>query len=216
MTDYCDPADLYDYGLPRGARPNPGRLTTGANTSTNAIGLNEHGLVLNDAITFRAEGSGAGAGSLPSPLVEGTEYYAIPLTASTFQVAAAADGAALDLTTAGSKVLMIIAPMPIEKAIAWASRIIDESLQGHLVPLDEEGIPEIVRMTCAELAAGKLLTGTSSVSITAMVDAAQKRLDKWDKGRPIRQATPPARAALAAVASAASSDPDGWKTYGGL
>lgn len=210
--NYCDPADLYSYGLPRGALPNEGRLAASASAAADTIELDGHGFALNGPVSFRAEAGG----SLPEPLDEGTTYYAIPVTPDAFSVAAAEGGAAIDLTTDGERVV-VIAPLPIDAAIAWASRIIDDSLPAHLVPL-EEPLPEIVRMTCAELAAGKLLTytGREAESLTAMVDQAQKRLMRWGKGVPIRGTNAPKPANLAASATVPYKDPRGWNRYGGL
>src|SRR6478609_2025292 len=98
MADpYSTVSDLYAYGVPRGAVPNPARLAASVLASSDAFTLDEHGFATDDPVSFRAEAGGA----LPAPLVAGTTYYAIALTASTFKVAAAVAGAALDLTTDG-------------------------------------------------------------------------------------------------------------------
>lgn len=183
-------------------------VSAGANTFT----LDVHGFDLDDPVRFRAEAGG----SLPAPLAEGTEYYAIPITESTFAVAVAPAGAAIDLTTAGARIV-VIAPLPILAAIAWASRLIDDMLPAHMVPLVEP-LHELVRMTCAELAAGKLLglRGAASKSLAEMVDAARKRLERWAKGVPLRGDDAPATANHATVATAAYADPRGWEKFGGL
>lgn len=209
---YCAAADLYSFGLPRGAVSNPGRLAASVAAGSDALELDVHGFALNDPVMFRADAGG----SLPEPLAEGVTYYAIPVTESAFSVAAAADGPAIDLTTAGENVV-VIAPLPVDSAIAWASRVIDDMLPAHVVPL-EEPIHELVKMTCAELAAGKLLAraGSASRSLTEMVDAARKRLERWAKGIPLRGADTPPPAGLAAGATAPYSDRRGWQRYGGL
>jgi phage gp36-like protein len=209
---YCAPSDLYDFGLPRGALRNPGRHVRVAVASTDTIPLDVHGFDLNDAITFRVEGvSGA---LLPAPLVAGTEYFAIPLSESAFSVALEADGDAIDLTTNGSN-FRVNKPIAFDAAILWASRIIDDMLVGHVVPL-EAPYPEIVTMTCAELAAGKLLAGKSSKSLTEMFDAARKRLERWSTGATIRGENAPDPANLAASATVPYADPRGWNRFGGL
>jgi hypothetical protein len=210
--NYCTSADLYSFGLPRGALQNPGRLASSVDTSTNTIALDVHGFETDDPIQFRAESGG----SLPTPLVAGTEYYAIAVTDSSFQVAAAPAGAAIDLTTAGARIV-VIAPLPLLASIAWASRLIDDMLPAHLVPLDEP-LHELIRMTCAELAAGKLLTrtGSASKSLGEMVDAARKRLERWAKGVPLRGENVPPPANLAASATVPFKDPRGWNTWGGI
>lgn len=211
---YCSRGDLHAFGLPRGALPNPGRLIASVNTSADSLSLDVHGFEDDDPVTFRAEAGG----SLPAPLVEGTTYYVVALTDSTFSVATSAGGSVIDLTSAGSASrILVIAALPVEAAIDWASRIIDDLLPAHVVPLAEP-YPEVVRMTCAELAAGKLLTftGGTSASLTAMVDAATKRLERWAKGVPIRGDNAPKAAGLASSTALPHSDPQGWRRYGGI
>jgi hypothetical protein len=209
---YADPSDLYAYGLQRGGVQNAGRLAASVNITSNTITLDVHGFALNDLVRFRADAGG----SLPSPLVAGTDYYAIPAGESVFSVAATAGGAAIDLVTSGSRIL-VIAPLPIDSALKWASRLIDDMLAGHPVPL-EAPIPEIVRMTCAELAAGKLqsLRGAASQSLAAMSDAAQKRLLRWASGVPVRGEGAQEPAQLSASAGVPYSDARGWNRFGGL
>jgi hypothetical protein len=209
---YCAASDLYSFGLPRGALANPARPVASVSAGGNTITLDLHGFALNDQVSFRAEASG----TLPAPLVASTTYYAIPVSDSVFSVAAAADGAAIDLTTAGTRVV-VISPLPVAEAIAWASRVIDDMLPAHLVPL-EDPIAEIVTMTCAELAASKLLArqGSASVSLTSIADAARKRLERWAAGAPIRGENAPEPASLAASASASVPDTRGWNRFGGI
>ena len=209
---YCAPADLYSFGLPHGAVPNPGRLVASVNPSTNEFLLDVHGFDANDQVQFRAEGSG----SLPSPLVAGTTYYAQPLTENTFSVSATSGGATLDITTAGARVV-VIAQLPVLAAIAWASRIIDDMLPAHVVPMTAP-FHEIIIMTCAELAAGKLLSrsGSSTKSLGDMVDQARKRLERWSKGVPLRGDNVPTPTNLAASATVPYLDSRGWNKWGGL
>jgi hypothetical protein len=151
-----------------------------------------------------------------------TTYYAIALDDNQFQVSATVGGPAIDLTTAGARVL-VIARLPVAAAIEWASRVIDEMLPAHVVPLSEP-VPDIVRMTCAEIAAGKLAGrgGTTSKSLTEIVDAARKRLESWARGVPVRGPNAPsthtnqAAVATAATLSSACLDPMGWNRFGGL
>lgn len=206
MSAYCDTADLYSYGLQRGALPNPGRIVDGVSVSANTVTLNEHGFELNDPVVFRAENNG----SLPAPLVEGTTYYAVPVNSSVFSVAETADGSSVDLTTTGSRIV-VAAPLPFGSSIAWASALVEDMLPAHIVPLSEP-YPPLVRMTVAELAAGKLMTrqGAASVSLSEMVEAAQKRLERWAKGIPLRGENVPLRANLSVKAAAAYRDTRGW------
>lgn len=212
MSDYCDPADLYSYGLPRGALPNSGRPLRSASASADTFALDAHGFDVDDALRLRAEAGG----SLPLPLEAGVEYFAIPVHDGAFKVSATAGGAAIDLQTNGSNFL-VIAALPIAKAIAWASRVIDDMLPSHLVPLALP-VAEIVRMTAAELAANKLLlrAGAASKSLTEIADQARKRLERWSKGVPIRGENAPEPAGLATSATATLSDARGWNRFGGL
>lgn len=209
---YCSAADLYAFGLPRGALPNPGRLVASVSTAASTLAIDGHGFAADDPVSFRAEAGG----SLPAPLVAGTAYFAKPTTDDAFQVAATAGGAAITLTTVGARIVAI-APLPIASAIAWASRLVDDMLPAHLVPLVAP-IHELVRMTAAELAVGKLLgrTGSASKSLAEMVDAARKRLERWAKGVPLRGENVPLATNLAASASVPYRDPRGWGRFGGL
>jgi hypothetical protein len=215
---YAARADLHAFGLPRGAIPNPGRLLAAASSSTNTLTLDVHGFEEDDALSFRAEAGG----TLPAPLVAGTTYYAEPVSEYEFRVRATAGGAAIDLSSAGdAERTIVIAPLPVERWISWASRLIDEMVPAHLVPFGPTlaDVPEIVRMTCAELAAGKGLGfgGASSKSLTAMVKDARSLLTQWAKGIPVRgdrDKTTPANLAASAVVPYA--DPRGWNRHGGI
>lgn len=212
MAGYCDPSDLFDYGMPRGAVPNPGRLLDTVNASTDACALDVHGFAADDPVMFRAEAGG----SLPAPLAEGTTYYAIPVDESHFKVAATAGGAAIDLTTAGENVLAI-SPLPVAAAIVWASRFIDDMLPAHVVPLTAPYPPRIVSV-CAELAAAKLATrgGFVSKALADVRDGAVKALERWAKNVEIRGENAPQPAQGAASASVPYDDSRGWGRFGGL
>lgn len=208
---YCVAADLYAFGLPRGSVPNPGRIAS-ADPAANAFTLGSHGFASGDVLSFRAESNGA----MPAPLVSGVSYFALPLTDDTFQVAATIGGAPIDLTTPGTRIV-VIAPLPTDAAIAFASRVIDDALPAHLVPLSLP-VAEIVKMTCAELAAGKLMQGkgSASPSLGAMVDAATKRIARWALGVPVRGEHAPPPANVATSASLPFQDSRGWSQFGGI
>lgn len=211
MTTYATLADLFTYGLPRGALVNPAQLVT-ANATTNAFTLDCHGLSSGDAMSFRFDADG----SMPAPLVAGTEYYALPQNEYTFKVSATPSGAVIDLTTAGEFVLMIV-PLPIAGALAWASLIVDQNLLAHCLPLAEP-VHELVVATTAELAIGKLTAGSESKSLAALVAEASKRIATWSKGVPLRGENKPAAARAAGVAASATvpfRDPRGWGQFGG-
>lgn len=202
---YCEPADLYDHGLPRGALPNPGRLIASVAIGAETLTLDGHGFRLNQRVMFRAEGGG----SLPAPIVADSTYYAIPVSEWTFQVAAAENGSPVNLTTAGSRII-VITPLPVEESIEWASSMIDDFLPAHLVPLDSPYPTSVIAAT-AQLAIAKLLsyTGQAPGTLSDTIMSAQKIIDRWSKGVPIRGAIVPPSANLA-MKSGSNGDPRGW------
>jgi len=211
---YCEPTDVYLFGVPRGSLPNDGRLVHSVDTSADTLALDMHGFAEGTELLFRAEAGG----SLPSPLTANTTYYASPVNQVAFQVSATDGGTAIDLTTEGENVV-VIGPSEADNACEWASRIIDDMLPAHTVPI-EGTPPEIIRTTAAELAAGKLMTmrGVMTESLASVIEGAQKRLDRWSsKGAPIRGTNAPQSANLSARATAVpSTDTRGWRRYGGL
>jgi len=209
---YCSASDIFAFGLPRGSLPFPARLIASVSAGTDALALDGHGFEADHPISFRAEGGGA----LPSPLVEGVGYFALPVDESHFQVATEAGGSAVNITTSGSGVL-VIAALPVDSARQWASRMVDDMLPAHVVPLTAP-YPEIVVATCAELAACKLarFTGAATKSVGEILDYAQKRLERWARGVPIRGTNAPTSAGMAVTASSAGRDTRGWRQYGGI
>src|SRR5690606_30169535 len=101
-----------------------------ATASTDAITLDGHGLENGDQVTVRAlEGA-----TLPSPLVEGTVYYAFRITNATFKLAATDGGAPLDIATNSSSVVVLKEP-PFDDVIEFYSRWADALLPAHVAPL---------------------------------------------------------------------------------
>lgn len=219
---YCVEADVYSYGLPRGALRNPGRPADAARAIDDAIALDVHGFALNDQISFRPEAGGR----LPMPLVQGVTYFAIPLSEGAFSVAATEDGAAIDLTTDGARIV-VIAPLNFTAAIAFGAEIINDQLPAHCVPLVAP-YPPIIVMTNAVLAGGKLMNGSASQSLLQIVDEANQRVARWAKGQPLR-GTNTAKQVPAQVPQSSDGppspplqmtigacDPVGWNRFGGL
>lgn len=203
---YCDVSDLYAYGLPRGGLPNPGRLVASVDVQAETFTLDEHGFVDGDELTFRPD---AIDGELPGGITEDVTYYARRVNDVAFRVSTqAAGGDVVNLTTAGRRFL-VVSPLPITSCIAWASRIIDDMLPAHVVPFDEA--PEIIRMTCAELAVAKLAArqGAQTTGLSETLASAQARLQRWAKGVPIRTANMTNRANLSVTT--APRDPRGWR-----
>lgn len=214
MAGYCARADVYAFGVPRGAIPNEGRLALSVDTTANTIALGDHSFATGDPVRFRAEMGG----SLPTPLVAGVTYYAIATSDDAFQVSATDGGAAIDLTTAGAEVL-VIAPLPIDQWISYGARVIDQALIAHGVPLAAP-YHELVVATNAELAAAKggYFSGGTSKSLADMIVVAQARLAEWAKGVQLRgeNTAPEERTNLAASLTAPARDSRGWSRHGAL
>lgn len=221
---YCSFSDLPAYGAPRGSTPNPGRVlvTAAGNTCT----LDQHGFETGDEILFTP----AGDGVMPSGLSAGVSYYAERVTDHTFKVRATPGGASIVFTDAVDP-LVAVAPLNRAAAIEWADRLIDDMVPGQAVPFDDttlypDGVPAIIKITSAELAAGKLLAlvGSASRSLAETIDLAHKRLERWSKGVPVRGTPADSRANQAAAANPATSallatcesDPRGWRRWGGV
>lgn len=209
-SQYCSVSDLFSYGLQPGSLANPARHVYSVTPGTDVLTADNHGLSTGDTVTFRADTIG---GSLPSPLTAGTAYYATRINDSRFSVSATPGGSAIDLTTEGENVL-VATEINYTAAILFASEVINNSLQAHIVPIDESAIPEIVRMTCAELAIGKLMSkyGSAPATLSTAVDAAQKRLERWSRSVPVRGVNSPPRAQRARAATAPYVDVKGWRS----
>jgi hypothetical protein len=209
---YCTEADLYSYGLPRGALSVPGRLIDSVDVSANTFELDGHGFAADGEVEFRA----VGGGSLPSPLAEGVTYYVIAATSWRFQVSASSGGAAVNLSTAGTTFL-VLASAPVAATIAKVSRRVDDMLVGHPVPLSAP-VPDVIRMTTAELAAAELLalTGGKSESLTRLYDAAERRVVRWARNAPLRGENAPATAQHSATSAASTRSESSWRKYGGI
>jgi hypothetical protein len=179
---------------------NSARAVT-ATVSTDILTCDGHGLATDDPITFRAESGG----SLPSPLVAGTTYYAIAATDSTFQVASAAGGAALNITTTGSNVLLIVQP-PWTRWIEEESAIAECSCPSHLVPFTST--PAIVRRLVSLLVASRALSwgGKSAGTVQAELETVWKLFDGWKKGQAIRGSVEPASAQVPQLYTGATTE----------
>jgi len=209
VTAYCTRSDLYRYGLSRGLLSASARLVDSMLASTDVVTLDGHGFETDDEIVFRA----AEGGSLSAPLVAGTSYYAVRLNDSTFKVASAPSGAAINLSTDGVSVIVAIA-LPINDVIEFYSRFVDGFVP-HAVPLSTPA-PVIVRAIVAELSAKKLLqlAGHVSASVNEAELAAKAQLERWAKGIPLRDAaaTVPSNKAATSSFVTTALDPRGWGT----
>ena len=211
---YCDPRDVRDYALPSGALANPGRLVEEADLAASALVVDDHGLESGDRVQLRADAGGV----LPAPLLPSVSYYVLRVDDATIQLAETLGGAPVTLTSAGDRFVLIL-PSPVEAAIAWASVMLEQHLPAHVLPLDPQAVPPVVRITAAELAGWRLQSraggGGSGVTLTEIFDQAQKRLARWVSGVPIRGEASPPRAGRSASAVAAPLDARGWRQFGG-
>jgi hypothetical protein len=205
VSAYCTPANVYEW-LPRGSVSAQPLLVASVDVSANTFTINGHGLADDDALTFRAEAGG----SLPSPLVAGTTYYANVSSDSVFSVSASCGGADVNLTTAGENVVAVVA-LPWSRWIESASAEVEQLLPAHCVPLDAP-YPEPVISYTAGLVAGKALSfcGVSSASIEAGLERVRRELDTWRKNVPLRGAIVPPSANQAVRATTTNTDPRGW------
>lgn len=213
MTTYATRSDLDDFGgLPDGALSNGGRLVASVSVTGNTLELDAHGFVTNETLTVRP----ADDGVLPAPLVEGTTYYAIRVSDERFSLSLTEDGAAIDLTTAGTGGTFVVKPLPIDRYLALYSRWVDDHLPAHLVPLvadDDGAFPLVIVHIVAQLAGKALLNrdGKSSEIVDKAEIVAMAQLARWAKGIPVRDAGMTASANLAITATLASvADPRGW------
>lgn len=205
---YCVVADVVPF-LPAGQLPNPARTASGS-ASGDYVESDGHGLASGAEVVLHAEVNG----TLPAPLVAGTTYYALVLSASRFKLAATSGGAAIGLTTDGAN-FGYTSPLPWDAWMAWGSEQVDSFLPSHVIPLDPIlPYPPIVITAAAELAAmrGLQATGGASIDLGARIDAIGARIARWAKTIPIRgttvQRTQPSN--LAVSTSSGAYDPRGW------
>jgi hypothetical protein len=209
---YATRADLDDFGgIPRGALSNEGRLVASSLASTDTITLSAHGFNTNDVLQLRA----VSGGTLSAPLVADTSYFAIRITDSTFKLAAAANGAAIDLTVDGVS-MIVIKQLPIDRMLELYSRWIDGFLPAHIVPL-QAPYPIVVVAICAQLAGKALmnLDGKASDIVNAAELVAVSQLQRFASGIPLRDAAvlTSANKAINSTLSV-NADPRGWAPKG--
>jgi len=181
VSAYCTTADVYSW-LPRGSVTRPARTAASVSTTTEAITLDDHGFADDDPITLRADSGG----SLPGGLSAGTTYYAIVVTPASFQLAAAAGGAAINLTSAGSNVL-VIAQLPWDKWIEEESAALDCTCPAHSTPFSTT--PAIVRKYVGAMVARRAAIACALVTPAldlALRETIAPELALWRKGLAIR------------------------------
>lgn len=220
MTAYALQSDVYKFGLPRGALGNPGRLAASALASSSTIEVIEHGFALGDAITVRTPDGDVNA-VLPSPLVAGTVYYAVPVTSSTFQVSTTPDGLSLVTLTTNGESVIVTADLPWDDLLEFYSRWVDGLLPAHCVPLPTPYPITIVGIV-AQLTAkrAQILSGLVSESMNDTELAAKAQLERYAKGIPVRDAAPTTKPANLTVLNRERHEdiigrPMGWRFFNG-
>jgi hypothetical protein len=182
MTAYATRAHVYQFGLPRGALGNPGRLVDSALSSNSIITLNEHSFETGDAVYFRA----ADGGALAAPIVAGTAYYAIKVSESSFQVSTTPTGGPITLTS-NAVSMLVWADLPFDSLLEYYSRFVDGFLPAEAVPLAAP-YPVTVIAIVATLVAKRIqfLSGMTSASMDEAEAGAAKQLERYAAGLPVR------------------------------
>lgn len=193
----------------RGSLTSSSRLVSTSTASTDIIELEGHGLETGDECQLRA----IDGGTLSAPLVAGTTYYAIKVDDARFKVAATSGGAAIDLTTTGVSMALVV-ELPVDDILEFYSRFVDGLLPAHAVPLASPYPVTIVALV-AELSAKRLqlIAGTSSESMKEVEIAAQAQLQRYAAGIPLRDSRVTTSTNLAihdTAGSTTTGDARGW------
>ncbi len=197
--------------VPRGAIKEPARAIASADAVLNRLELEGHGLADDDVIQFTVDQGGA----LPAPLALLTPYYAKLVdigggvkSSSLFQVAATAGGAAIDLTTSGTKPFRMFAPADaiIDAALELFSRRADRECTAHAVPFTAPYPPEVVDMVLI-LTANRLVRRLGLGGFGHLKDEEDAVMRNFAsfKNTPSRDATATASTNKAIVVSASAS-----------
>lgn len=190
MTSLATLDEFYTHGLRSELLVRNGRAVVSVDATANTITLPMHGAAADDPVRFSSQTT---SGTLPGGLSASSSYYAIPVSDDILQVSATAGGAAVDLTTAGTGVILaIFSPTPrVQKQLEAASA----QVQAALVVAGELVAPyplEVVMVTChiaaLTVAASFGLVNAAQVTqdveyIKARYDAAMKALERWRAGQ---------------------------------
>lgn len=187
-----------------------GRLVYSSIASTDTLTLDGHGFEDDTQVTVRA----AEGGTLSAPLSESTTYYVKRVSNSKFQLAATAGGAAINITSDGTSMIVVREP-PYDNVIEFVSRWADGFLPAEAVPLTAP-IHPLVKGVVADVSAKRLLNqdGKSSAMVDAAEIAGKAILERYASGLPLRAASGIAttRTNTAIVTTITDDDPDqrGW------
>jgi hypothetical protein len=209
---YCSAKDV-NAVLPQGSLSNPGRLLESVDVTAGVLRLGDHGFVIDDEVTFRAEG----CGSLSEPLDPDVTYFVVPQGPHAFRLKASADATVeLQLYSEGGDTL-VIAAIPWAKSLDWGAAMVDSYLPGHALPLSPPYHPRLVYWN-AVFTAQRLLSwcGSASADLNSTLAEARKDLEPYAKGLPLRGENSPPRANLAISATSPPRDKRGWRAGEGV
>jgi hypothetical protein len=216
MPAYCTKDDALNW-VTHGSVTNPRRTIAAVHTDTDTLVVDDHRLKTGYDVQIWLPRNGAG--EMAEPLIEGTVYYAIRLSDSTFQVAATpADAAAanpIDITSEGCD-MKLVAQIPWDAYIEGRSAKLDEQAIGNAFPLAEgEPVPIVVRdlVSIQVLGDAMRFVGDTDVDLSEEQERARKELEIWATGKPLRAKEAPAPTNTAVSGprlSGSAADSRGW------
>jgi hypothetical protein len=213
MPPYCTAEDAIDWLGPKNAE-DPYRDLTSVDPDADVLVLGGHGLRTGDTFEVTAR-----AGTIAGGLAEDTEYYAIVLSRSRWQVAAtladAQAGIPIDITDEGENMGAIL-HIPWERYRISESALIDDMFIANALPLpDGADVPPLVNRYTSLLVAGRaaMFTGQTSEDLSVKTETALRQLESFYlKGKPLRNQPPsPTNTAVRTPrTSGAGGDGRGW------
>lgn len=201
---YATRAQVYRL-VPRGAIREASRVVASVDPATDRIELEGHGFEDGDPLQFQIDQGGV----LPTPVALLTVYFAklVDLgsgvkSSGLFQISASSGGAAIDLTTAGSKPFRVFSPLEaiVDAALELFSRRCDRECTMHGVPFaapyPAEVVDAVVVLTAQRL---RRRFGLSGYSMLDDEETAVMRNFASFKRNPLRDttATPATNTAIA-------------------
>jgi hypothetical protein len=154
MTAALTVAEFYSLGVRAEALVSRARPVESVLVDGSALVIPRHGAALGTPGRLRAIGADS---ALPEPLVDGTTYYAIPVSGDALQVSATDGGAAVTLLDQGSGRLEWVEDIEpkIEEALEHWTGVWDEAKRSHGGPWTT--YPRVAKQVIAILAADQLL-----------------------------------------------------------
>lgn len=206
---YCSRGDVVAE-LPIGGIISQG-ITASASSDTDTLESDGHGFETDTPLLVRT--ADAVDADLPAPLVDGTTYYAIRVSNSSFKLSATQGGSAIDLTTDASEVVISREPR-YEETIEFYSRWADDLLPAEVTPLAEP-INVLVKGCVARLCAKHLMNtgGQDSAAVRDEMESAKTIIERHAQGLPLRGATTTTstnKAITARGVARSRVDPRGW------